>query len=224
MMEYFVASGEHPPLEASLSRRFRSGPAGRRRRRRRLGGCRRTKAKTWPKSITWLSASRRPRKRRKSSPFWSTNKSGLGAQLETLRCGGGPSGSGAHGVVDAPAAGPDRRPTGRAGRRSRKRSGRGFAEFRLGLRSVAHFWSGFGTKPAFWRWEARDAAAFCTEFRGIPGRRTCRSRRARQQLAAEAAESSWREVALLSLRRSRPFCAAFFRKCSPAESPKITPT
>ena len=31
-------------------------------------------------------------------------------------------------------------------------------------------------------------------------------------LASRAAESWWREVALLSLRRSRPFCEAFFRE------------
>ena len=33
-----------------------------------------------------------------------------------------------------------------------------------------------------------------------------------EQLATKAAESWWREVALLSLRRSRPFCEAFFRE------------
>ncbi|MCY2977757.1 MAG: SUMF1/EgtB/PvdO family nonheme iron enzyme [Planctomycetota bacterium] len=33
-----------------------------------------------------------------------------------------------------------------------------------------------------------------------------------KQLASVAAESWWREVALLSLRRSRPFCEAFFRE------------
>ena len=31
-----------------------------------------------------------------------------------------------------------------------------------------------------------------------------------KELAARAAESWWREVALLSLRRSRPYCEAFF--------------
>lgn len=33
-----------------------------------------------------------------------------------------------------------------------------------------------------------------------------------RELASQAAESWWREVALLSLRRSRPFCEAFFRE------------
>jgi formylglycine-generating enzyme required for sulfatase activity len=33
-----------------------------------------------------------------------------------------------------------------------------------------------------------------------------------EELASHAAESWWREVALLSLRRSRPFCQAFFRE------------
>ena len=33
-----------------------------------------------------------------------------------------------------------------------------------------------------------------------------------KELATQAAESWWREVALLSLRHSRPFCEGFFRE------------
>ena len=48
-------------------------------------------------------------------------------------------------------------------------------------------------------------------LKNVPQRFTAAREGLAEQLASHAAESWWREVALLSLRRSRPFCESFYR-------------
>ena len=118
----------------------------------------------------------------------------------------------ARGMVDAPAAGPDRRPAGRLA-----------AEAEKGLAEVSPS-SGLGRDARVFLERMRDEAGILAmegegrcgflhlSFQEYLAAEHAAREGLAKQLAAQAAESWWREVALLSLRRSRPFCEAFFRE------------
>ena len=96
--------------------------------------------------------------------YWRRDiyKSDLGTQLKAYDAEAAQAVLARRGVVDAPGAGPDRRPRWTSWPKKRGKDWPRFRRVPAWAATPASFWNGCGTKRAFWRWRARAAAAFCT--------------------------------------------------------------